>query len=137
MGKDYYSILGVSKEADEEELKKAYRKLALKHHPDRNPDNKEGAEKKFKELSEAYEVLSDRNKRAVYDQYGEEGLKGQSSGGSQQSFPKGASFCFSSSAGNGFMPFNPSNPEDIFKQFFNGQSPFEHSFHSSFEGTAK
>ena len=76
MGKDYYAILGVPKDADEAALKKAYKKQALKWHPDRNPDNKTAAEAKFKEVAEAYEVLSDKNKRAIYDQYGEEGLKG-------------------------------------------------------------
>ena len=76
MGKDYYAILGVARSADEEAIKKAYRKAAMKHHPDRNPNNKEAAEAKFKEISEAYEVLSDKQKRAIFDQVGEEGLKG-------------------------------------------------------------
>jgi DnaJ family protein B protein 4 len=66
-GKDYYAILGVNKDVNEEDLKKAYRKGALKWHPDRNLEKKAEAEKKFKELAEAYEVLSDENKRAVYD----------------------------------------------------------------------
>jgi molecular chaperone DnaJ len=73
--RDYYEILGVSKNASEDELKKAYREIALENHPDRNPDDPE-AEKKFKEASEAYEVLSDPDKRRVYDQYGHDGLKG-------------------------------------------------------------
>ena len=64
MGKDYYGILGVSKTADDDAIKKAYRKSALKWHPDRNPDTKASAEAKFKEISEAYEVLSDKEKRA-------------------------------------------------------------------------
>lgn len=71
----YYSVLGISKDADEKAIKKAYHKKAMKHHPDKNPDNKKESEKKFKEINEAYEVLSDGNKRAVYDQYGEDGLK--------------------------------------------------------------
>lgn len=76
MSKDYYEILGVSREADEKEIKKAYRKLAMKYHPDHNQGDSD-AEAKFKECSEAYEVLSDPEKRQIYNQYGEEGLKGQ------------------------------------------------------------
>ena len=76
MGKrDYYDILGVSKDASPEELKKAYRKMALKYHPDKNPNNKE-AEEKFKEAAEAYEVLSDSEKRQRYDQFGHSGVGG-------------------------------------------------------------
>jgi molecular chaperone DnaJ len=72
--KDYYAILGVPRDATQEEIKRAYRRLALKYHPDRNPGNKE-AEEKFKEISEAYEVLSDPEKRAIYDAYGYSGLR--------------------------------------------------------------
>ena len=72
---DYYKILGVNKDADENEIKKAYRKLAIKYHPDKNLGNKE-AEEKFKEINEAYEVLSDKDKRSKYDMYGKEGLNG-------------------------------------------------------------
>lgn len=73
--RDYYEVLGVPKDADGKVLKKAFRKLALQYHPDRNPDNPE-AEAKFKEASEAYEVLSDDQKRATYDRFGHEGLRG-------------------------------------------------------------
>lgn len=72
--RDYYEILGIPRTATEEEIKKAYRKLAFQYHPDRNPDNKE-AEEKFKEISEAYQVLSDPEKRALYDRYGHDGLQ--------------------------------------------------------------
>lgn len=81
--RDYYDILGVSKSASADELKKSYRKLAMKYHPDRNPDNAE-AEKKFKEVSEAYDILKDEQKRSAYDRYGHsafDGTGGASSGG--------------------------------------------------------
>ena len=68
--KDYYEVLGVGKTATDDELKKAYRRLAKKYHPDANPDNKEEAEAKFKEVNEAYEVLSNPQKRKMYDQFG-------------------------------------------------------------------
>ena len=77
--KDYYETLGVNKDASEEEIKKAYRKLAMKHHPDRNPDNPK-SEEHFKEVKEAYEMLSDDQKRAAYDQYGHAGVE-QGAGG--------------------------------------------------------
>ena len=73
--RDYYEILGVSRNAAEDEIKKAYRKQALKYHPDKNPGDKE-AENLFKEAAEAYEVLRDREKRQIYDQFGHEGLEG-------------------------------------------------------------
>lgn len=73
--RDYYEVLGVNRDASKDELKKAYRKLALKYHPDKNPDDK-SAEEKFKEAAEAYEVLNDENKRARYDRYGHDGLRG-------------------------------------------------------------
>ena len=78
--RDYYEILGLSKGVDESEIKKAYRRVAMKHHPDRNPDNP-GSEEKFKEASEAYEVLSDGDKRAAYDRFGHEGVNAGLGGG--------------------------------------------------------
>lgn len=71
MGKDYYSVLGIQKGASDEEIKKAYRKQALKFHPDKNKSP--GAEEKFKEIAEAYDVLSDQKKKDIYDKFGEEG----------------------------------------------------------------
>lgn len=71
--RDYYEVLGVPKNASSDQIKKAYRELAKKYHPDMNPDNKQEAEEKFKEISEAYEILMDENKRAMYDRYGHEG----------------------------------------------------------------
>jgi DnaJ family protein B protein 4 len=114
MGKDYYKTLGVDKNATPEEIKKAYRKLALKWHPDRNLKNKEEAENRFKDIGEAYSVLSDAKKRQIYDQVGEQGLHGQSSGG----------FSTSGNTDGGRTHFTYMNAEDIFKQFFGDQNPF-------------
>ena len=85
--KDLYEVIGVAKNASQDEIKKSYRKLALKYHPDKNPDNKE-AEKKFKEAAEAYAVLSDNNKRARYDQFGHAGV-GMGDGSGQGGFSGG------------------------------------------------
>ncbi len=78
--RDYYEVLGVDRNADDAQLKSAYRKLALQYHPDRNPDNKD-AEEKFKEAAEAYSVLTDAQKRAAYDHYGHQGVQGMAGGG--------------------------------------------------------
>lgn len=78
--RDYYEVLGVSKDSSEADIKKAYRRLAMKHHPDRNKDD-HGAEEKFKEAKEAYEALSDSEKRAAYDRFGHDGLRGAAGGG--------------------------------------------------------
>src|SRR5688572_23719551 len=80
---DYYQLLGVPRDADAEQIKKAYRKLALQHHPDKNEGSPE-AEERFKEITQAYEVLRDPEKRQLYDRYGEQGLRG--SGGAQGGF---------------------------------------------------
>lgn len=77
--RDYYEVLGVSRNASEEELKKAYRKVAIQYHPDKNPGNKE-AEEKFKEANEAYQILGDPKRKAAYDQFGHAGLGGQGFG---------------------------------------------------------
>lgn len=84
MGKNYYKTLGVDRNATQEEIKKAYRKLAMKWHPDRNSENKKESEAKFKEIGQAYSVLSDDKKRKIYDQYGEDGINNQFS--SSQSY---------------------------------------------------
>ncbi|GLT71765.1 hypothetical protein SLA2020_437610 [Shorea laevis] len=125
MGVDYYKILQVDRNATDENLKKAYRKLAMKWHPDKNLTNKKEAEAKFKQISEAYEVLSDPQKRAVYDQYGEEGLKGQvpPPGGGAAAGPGGAQF-FSTGDGPTMFRFNPRSANDIFAEFFGFSSPF-------------
>ena len=78
---DYYGVLGVPRGASKDEIKRAYRRLAKKHHPDLNKDNPKAAEEKFKQLSEAYEVLADDDKRKIYDQFGADGLKQQVWGG--------------------------------------------------------
>ena len=86
--KDYYEVLGVNRDASEDDIKKAYRKLAMKHHPDRNPDNPK-AEEHFKEAKEAYEILSDAQKRAAYDQYGHAGVDQQAGMGGAGGFGAG------------------------------------------------
>jgi DnaJ family protein B protein 4 len=116
--------LGVSKNATEDEIKKAYKKQALKWHPDRNRTNKEHAEAKFKELAEAYEVLSDKQKKEIYDMYGEEGLKGgPPPQGGEGGMPGFTSFRTGPGGGASFH-FSPSDAEDIFSQFFGGRNPF-------------
>lgn len=121
MGVDYYKILQVDRKASDDDLKKAYRKLAMKWHPDKNPNNKKEAEAKFKQISEAYDVLSDPQKRAVYDQYGEEGLKGQVPPPGSGGFPAAAS---DPSAGFTSFRFNTRSADDIFSEFFGFSTPF-------------
>ncbi len=113
--RDLYEVLGVTKEADEKVIKKAYRKTAMKFHPDRNPDNKE-AEEKFKEAASAYEVLSDPDKKARYDRYGHAGIDPNSGGARGGGFRGGMTM------------------DDIFSQFGDifgesgGGSPFDSFF---------
>jgi molecular chaperone DnaJ len=104
--RDYYEILGVPRTASERDIRQAYRQVAIKYHPDRNPGNRE-AEEKFKEAAEAYEVLSNREKRQIYDRYGHEGLKGSI---------------------RGFSGFDDifSTFGNIFEEFFGFESPFAH-----------
>ena len=103
--RDYYEVLGVSKNASDDEIKKAYRKLAIKYHPDKNPGDKE-AEAKFKEVSEAHEVLSDKQKRARYDQFGHAGVNGGAGGYGGNPFEgfnfNGGSFNFDFGGGTAF-----------------------------------
>jgi len=101
MGRDFYQILNVSRNANAEEIKKGYRILALKNHPDKNPDKTEEAKQKFLEINEAYEILSDPDKKSIYDIHGEEGLKQQS--------------------GSGNMTQN--HAQQIFNMFFGGNNP--------------
>jgi DnaJ family protein B protein 4 len=114
---DYYKILGIEKTATSNEIKKAYRKMAMKYHPDKNPDNKEEAENKFKLVSEAYQVLSDPEKKEVYDKYGKAGIDGESGVNGADGFNRGGFGpnvrIFTS--GSGFK-----NPHDIFNAFFGG-----------------
>lgn len=127
---EYYQVLGVPKSATEAELKKAYRKLALKWHPDKNPDNKKEAEEKFKAISEAYDVLSDKDKRSIYDCYGKEGLSAGSGGGGDPGFHHGASFRH---FGGGDHQFHFRTADEIFKEFFE-HDPFGDDILADFFG---
>jgi hypothetical protein len=132
-GRDFYKILGLKKGAKEKDIKKAYHKMALKWHPDKNPDDKEGATKRFEEIALAYEVLSDEEKRKIYDQYGEEGLRpgGGGDGGGQPGpggpggaggFPRGFHFQQSGgpSTGGGFHFQGTQDPFEMFAKMFGG-----------------
>ncbi|KAG8058016.1 hypothetical protein GUJ93_ZPchr0002g23302 [Zizania palustris] len=119
MGMDYYNILKVNRNATLEDLKKSYRRLARTWHPDKNPTGGAEAEAKFKQITEAYEVLSDPEKRAIYDRYGEEGLKGMPPPGSQSRTSTAAG----PSGPNNFQ-YNPSDPDDFFTEFMASNKPY-------------
>ncbi|MEK7092646.1 MAG: DnaJ C-terminal domain-containing protein [Patescibacteria group bacterium] len=129
--KDYYQILGIDKNASPDEIKRAYRKLALQFHPDRNKSK--DADLKFKEVTRAYEVISDPHKKATYDQLGHQafeqggGQQGPFGGGSPFGGQQGPfSYTYTTSGGAGGFDFGGSDPFDIFEQFFGGAggSPF-------------
>ncbi|MEY4629194.1 MAG: molecular chaperone DnaJ, partial [Bacteroidota bacterium] len=107
--RDYYEILGVAKSSTADEIKKAYRKVAMQFHPDRNPGDKE-AEEKFKEAAEAYEVLSDQDKRAQYDRFGHAGVNGRAGAGGTHGM----------NMDDIFSNFGDIFGEDIFGSFFGG-----------------
>lgn len=100
---NYYQILGISKNADDNEIRRAYKREALKYHPDKNPENKEEAEKNFKKVNEAYSILSDKNKKKQYDTFGKSGLN----------------------SGKGGFTFSHSDAQNIFSTFFGGNDPFD------------
>ena len=121
--RDYYEVLGVDKSVSDEDLKKAYRKLAKKYHPDANPDNKAEAEKKFKEVNEAYEILSNKEKRQMYDTYGFDGPTGFGGGQGGYSY-------------SGFGDFSDfGDLGDIFSSFFGGGRRSSRSSNGPQKGT--
>ncbi|XP_004875202.1 dnaJ homolog subfamily B member 8 [Heterocephalus glaber] len=122
---NYYEVLGVQARASADDIKKAYRKLALRWHPDKNPHNKEEAEKKFKQVSEAYEVLSNPKKRSVYDCVGCDSCRAGGGASSPHHSPFGSGYTFQ-------------NPENIFREFFGGLHPFSFDFWDSpFRGSQR
>lgn len=129
---DYYEILGVDRNASQEEIKKAYRKQALEWHPDRHKEDKEVAEKKFKEINEAYQVLSDPQKRSAYDQFGHDAFSpGGAAGFSGSPFSQSGrwgpfTYTYTTGGASPFEGFDFDDPFDIFEQFFGG-SPFGRS----------
>lgn len=115
MGQDYYNILQLTRSACDADIKKAYRKLALKFHPEKNVGDQDAYEK-FKQVAEAYDVLSDERKRATYDQFGEEGLKGGVPEGSGSAGAWTSGYCFHG------------NAEKVFREFFGGDNPYQEFF---------
>lgn len=126
---DYYKVLDVSRTSSSADIKKAYRRLALKWHPDKNPDNQDEATRKFKEISEAYEVLSDDKKKKIYDQFGWEGLQNNNDtggGGPTRSRPRHPRHHFDPFDTYGSFTFR--DPEEVFREFFGGSDPFTDIF---------
>lgn len=130
---DYYDILGVSKGASQDEIKKAYRKQALEWHPDKHKDNKEVAEKRFKEINAAYQILSDPEKKQAYDQYGHAAFSpgGMPGGPGRAGSPFGQAgrqgpftYTYSTSGAGPYSGFDFGDPFEIFSQFFGGGASF-------------
>jgi len=122
MSDDYYEILGVPRTATEDDIRKGYRRQVLRWHPDKNPDNKEAAEERFKLVSEAYEVLSNKDKREIYDRYGKEGLSAcprREDGEFAANFETFTSQVFR-------------NPEEVFREFF-GSTSYDDIFNIAFQ----
>jgi DnaJ family protein B protein 6 len=119
---DFYEVLGVSRSASDADIKKAYRKLSLKYHPDKNPNNKEAAEEIFKKVSFAYGILSDKDKRRTYDTYGRDAVLNNGNGGGRGG---GQNFHFQQ---GDFSHFNMHSAEEIFRDFFGGRDPFASFF---------
>uniref|UniRef100_A0A8C3D3Z9 J domain-containing protein n=1 Tax=Cairina moschata TaxID=8855 RepID=A0A8C3D3Z9_CAIMO len=118
---DYYKVLGLQKNASQDDIRKSYRRLALQWHPDKNPSNKEEAEKKFKAVAEAYEVLSDPQKRSLYDRSVKESIchRARSPSMGHNSFFD-TTYVFQ-------------DPNEIFRDFFGGMDPFVHAFWDPFD----
>src|SRR5437660_5018386 len=116
MPRDYYEVLGVKRDASEADIKKAYRSLARKYHPDRNPGDKQ-AESKFKEVQDAYDVLSDKTKRAQYDRFGHAGPDGGFGG---RGGPRGGTTFQWGGGPGGFQNVDPAAAADIFRNIFGG-----------------
>ncbi|KAJ2781064.1 DnaJ sub B member 2, partial [Coemansia javaensis] len=133
-GTKYYELLGIERTAGADEIKKAYRRLSLQWHPDKNPDNLAEAEERFKQVAEAYSVLSEPETRAIYDKYGEDGLRRGFQPPSAGAAAAGSSSSSSSAGGGGYGAYGPGggfqfrSAHDIFRDFFGGQDPFAPMF---------
>ena len=128
---DYYEVLGVSRDCSESDIKKAYKKMALKWHPDKNPDQRDNAERVFKRVSEAYEVLSDAGKRKMYDMYGKDSFNGSMPGGGGGGYSEFGARPFA-----GGQPFSFRSANDVFAEFFGGRDPLAVSEDDPFFGGA-